>query len=297
MMYAYVFVLVCLCRTLPACWAGSKHQKEFLTKSGIPGKENLIESDTPVDEFDSNECSVKTVDGKCCEIPFLYLGKNVTSCVPGLLSLRKWCVVSEKEKTWGWCPSECSVKTVDGKCCHFPFLYKGIEQTSCVKSVTTNRKWCGVTYNYDKEKKWGWCPSECSVKTVDGKCCKFPFLYKGIEQTSCVKTGDKKWCGVTYNYEKEKKWGWCPLDIVLPSSAANIFLWVGAKPSFCSETQRIAENLRETRSGSFSFWGSTANLQEECCAEGCNTEEIDEVTFGDEKIAEQNREKYMTQCC
>ncbi|XP_078376022.1 72 kDa type IV collagenase-like isoform X4 [Oculina patagonica] len=243
MMYAYVFVLVCLCRTLPACWAGSKHQKEFLTKSGIPGKENLIESDTPVDEFDSNECSVKTVDGKCCEIPFLYLGKNVTSCVPGLLSLRKWCVVSEKEKTWGW------------------------------------------------------CPSECSVKTVDGKCCKFPFLYKGIEQTSCVKTGDKKWCGVTYNYEKEKKWGWCPLDIVLPSSAANIFLWVGAKPSFCSETQRIAENLRETRSGSFSFWGSTANLQEECCAEGCNTEEIDEVTFGDEKIAEQNREKYMTQCC
>ncbi len=73
-------------------------------------------------------------------------------------------------------------------------------------------------------------------------------------------------------------------DIVLPSSAANIFLWVGAKPSFCSETQRIAENLRETRSGSFSFWGSTANLQEECCAEGCNTEEIDEVTFGDEKI-------------
>ena len=55
------------------------------------------------------------------------------------------------------------MKTVGGnspdKCCNFPFLYKGTERISCVKAVKGDRMWCGVTYNYDKEKKWGWCPS------------------------------------------------------------------------------------------------------------------------------------------
>ncbi|XP_078353655.1 72 kDa type IV collagenase-like isoform X1 [Oculina patagonica] len=117
------------------------------------------------------------------------------------------------------------VKTVDGQspdqCCYFPFVYKGIQRTSCVKGITTDRTWCGVTYNYDQEKQWGWCP-ECSVKTVDGQspnqCCEFPFLYKGTERTSCVKgiTTDRKWCGVTYDYDQEKQWGWCP-DTLSPT--------------------------------------------------------------------------------
>ncbi|KAL9950462.1 hypothetical protein ACROYT_G042958 [Oculina patagonica] len=58
----------------------------------------------------------------------------------------------------------CSVKTVDGQspdqCCKFPFLYKGTEQTSCVKAVTGDKSWCAVTYNYDQEKQWGWCQRE-----------------------------------------------------------------------------------------------------------------------------------------
>ena len=56
--------------------------------------------------------------------------------------------------------TECKVKTTVNvaQCCKFPFLYKGIERTSCVKGVTTDRKWCGLTYNYDNEKQWGWCP-------------------------------------------------------------------------------------------------------------------------------------------
>ena len=52
---------------------------------------------------------------------------------------------------------ECSVKTEDGECCVFPFLYKGIKHNSFTKGVTTDRKWCGTTYNYDQDKKWGWC--------------------------------------------------------------------------------------------------------------------------------------------
>ncbi|KAL9950856.1 hypothetical protein ACROYT_G043422 [Oculina patagonica] len=204
MIHAYSIVLICLC---------------------ITQRENLIDGAVPLDQFDSNECSVKTVDGQspdeCCKFPFLYKGTNRTSCVKGITTNRTWCGVTynyDQEKQWGWCP-ECSVKTVDGQspdeCCKFPFLYKGTNRTSCVKGITTNRTWCGVTYNYDQEKQWGWCP-ECSVKTVDGQspdeCCKFPFLYKGTNRTSCVKgiTTNRTWCGVTYNYDQEKQWGWCP---------------------------------------------------------------------------------------
>ena len=39
MFYANAFVLVCLCITQPACWAGSKPQKKLITKLGTPGKE------------------------------------------------------------------------------------------------------------------------------------------------------------------------------------------------------------------------------------------------------------------
>lgn len=51
--------------------------------------------------------------------------------------------------------------------------------------------------------------SACSVKTEVGTCCKFPFLYKEKEQTSCVKGEAGSWCGVTSNYDEDKKWGWC----------------------------------------------------------------------------------------
>ncbi|KAL9950460.1 hypothetical protein ACROYT_G042956 [Oculina patagonica] len=229
--HAYSFVLICLCITQQACWARSKHLKEWVTRSAKAGKENLIDGAVPLDQFDSNECSVKTVDGQspgqCCMFPFLYKGSEQTSCVKAVTG-DFWCAVTynyDQEKQWGWCPEQesCSVKTVDGQspdqCCKFPFLYKGTEQTSCVIAVTGDKSWCAVTYNYDQEKQWGWCQLEeqesCSVKTVDGQspdqCCKFPFLYKGTEQTSCViaVTGDKSWCAVTYNYDQEKQWGWC----------------------------------------------------------------------------------------
>ncbi|XP_078354538.1 uncharacterized protein LOC144639157 [Oculina patagonica] len=252
MIQPYSFVLICLCITQQA---RSKHLKEWVTRSGIEGKENLIDGAVPLDQFDSNECSVKTVDGpspgQCCKFPFLYFGEERTSCVPGLFTNRKWCAVTynyDEEKQWGWCP-ECSVKTVDGQspdeCCKFPFLYKGTNRTSCVKGITTNRTWCGVTYNYDQEKQWGWCP-ECSVKTVDGQspdeCCKFPFLYKGTNRTSCVKgiTTNRTWCGVTYNYDQEKQWGWCPecsvktVDGQSPDECCKFpFLYKGTNRTSC----------------------------------------------------------------
>ena len=51
---------------------------------------------------------------------------------------------------------------MDGDCCNFPFVYKGNEQNSCIGS---GRKWCATTYNYDQDKKWGWCGGK-NLRTV-----------------------------------------------------------------------------------------------------------------------------------
>lgn len=49
----------------------------------------------------------------------------------------------------------------------------------------------------------------CRAKTEDGTCCTFPFLYKETKQTSCVKGDAGSWCGLSYDYDEDKKWGWC----------------------------------------------------------------------------------------
>ncbi|KAJ7391723.1 hypothetical protein OS493_017421 [Desmophyllum pertusum] len=43
-----------------------------------------------------------------------------------------------------------------------------------------------------------------------GNCCAFPFLYNGKMHHSCTTNGHKKkWCSTTYNYTRDKKWGFC----------------------------------------------------------------------------------------
>lgn len=50
--------------------------------------------------------------------------------------------------------SGCAVKTTDGKCCVFPFSYKGVTYNKCT-TVKHNRPWCSLTSNY--KQKWGNC--------------------------------------------------------------------------------------------------------------------------------------------
>ncbi|KAL9951279.1 hypothetical protein ACROYT_G043917 [Oculina patagonica] len=54
------------------------------------------------------------------------------------------------------------------------------------------------------------CEKECE-KTEDNQCCHFPYLYKGKEFNVCAMTaeGDRPWCSLTYDYEKDQQWGYC----------------------------------------------------------------------------------------
>ncbi|XP_068692167.1 coagulation factor XII-like isoform X2 [Montipora foliosa] len=53
-------------------------------------------------------------------------------------------------------------------------------------------------------------PEDCSVKTTQGKCCHFPFTYRGKVYQSCTtKNHDKPWCSTTANYDQDGQWGNC----------------------------------------------------------------------------------------
>ena len=53
--------------------------------------------------------------------------------------------------------------------------------------------------------------AECAVKTTNGECCVFPFIYEGKTYSACTKVGySSHWCSTTGNLDlEENKWGRC----------------------------------------------------------------------------------------
>lgn len=51
--------------------------------------------------------------------------------------------------------------TAHGESCLFPFLFQGKEYSDCTTDGRGDgRLWCSTTYDYDQEKKWGFCETE-----------------------------------------------------------------------------------------------------------------------------------------
>ncbi|XP_019715084.1 protein sel-1 homolog 1 isoform X2 [Hippocampus comes] len=51
--------------------------------------------------------------------------------------------------------------------------------------------------------------------TADGEPCVFPFVFQGNEYFDCTANGrgdGRLWCATTYNYDNDKKWGFCETD-------------------------------------------------------------------------------------
>lgn len=45
--------------------------------------------------------------------------------------------------------------------CHFPFNFEGQTYSTCItEGRTDGLPWCATTADYDKDKKYGFCPSE-----------------------------------------------------------------------------------------------------------------------------------------
>ncbi|NXP31998.1 MMP9 protein, partial [Leiothrix lutea] len=105
----------------------------------------------------------------------------------------------------------------NGAECHFPFIFEGRSYSQC---TTEGRKdglpWCATTSNYDRDKKYGFCPSELLYTNggnSDGAPCVFPFVFDGTSYDSCTTEGRSdgyRWCATTSSFDQDKKYGFCP---------------------------------------------------------------------------------------
>nr|XP_004226137.1 plasminogen-like [Ciona intestinalis] len=111
--------------------------------------------------------------------------------------------------------------TAYGMACHFPFLYNGSLQHTCVSDNLFNgRSWCSALFQYTGESPhnlYGFCDIEYTLsdfKTVEGNDspnrCVFPFIFNNRYHFDCVPDSNgRRWCATSSNYDVDGRWGFC----------------------------------------------------------------------------------------
>ncbi|XP_075394097.1 72 kDa type IV collagenase [Tenrec ecaudatus] len=163
-------------------------------------------------------------DGEFCKFPFLFNDKEYHSCTDtGRSDGFFWCSTTynfDKDGKYGFCPHEALFTmggNADGQPCKFPFRFQGTSYDSCTtEGRTDGYRWCSTTEDYDRDKKYGFCP-ETVMSTVGGNSegapCVFPFTFLGKKHEGCTSAGrsdGKMWCSTTSSYDDDRKWGFCP---------------------------------------------------------------------------------------
>ncbi|XP_072837055.1 72 kDa type IV collagenase [Pogona vitticeps] len=163
-------------------------------------------------------------DGEFCKFPFLFNDKEYNSCTDaGRSDGFLWCSTTynfDTDGKYGFCPHE-SLFTMggnsDGQPCKFPFKFQSKTYDGCTtEGRQDGYRWCGTTEDYDRDKKFGFCP-ETAMSTVGGNSegapCVFPFTFLGNKYDACTSSGrqdGKMWCSTTSSYDEDRKWGFCP---------------------------------------------------------------------------------------
>ncbi|KAF4023710.1 hypothetical protein G4228_015639 [Cervus hanglu yarkandensis] len=163
--------------------------------------------------------------GAACHFPFTFEGRSYSACTTdGRSDDILWCSTTadyDADRQFGFCPSErlyTNDGNADGKPCVFPFTFEGRSYSACTSDGRSDGyRWCATTANYDQDKLYGFCPTRVDATVTGGNAagelCVFPFTFLGKEYSACTTEGRNDghlWCATTSNFDKDKKWGFCP---------------------------------------------------------------------------------------